>query len=121
MNDEHKPLLTTVPTRQTYLAFPETVDPMYHKPDDSLSIHHCSSVSDLQAEGEACIQQERRMSTTSSTGTLNSEEQDLMAKKQKYTKDSLAYVQRLEKIFDYFSSSLYLENTVAVARDHLGK
>ncbi|KAG2209227.1 hypothetical protein INT47_005519 [Mucor saturninus] len=119
MSDEHRHLLSTVPTRQTYLACPETVDPMYHAPVDSNSIHSSPSLDAQLSEDEDYLQQERRMSTVSSIETYNSEEQELAAKKQKYANDSLAYVQRLEKIFNYFSSSLYLENTVAVARDHL--
>lgn len=125
MSDEQRPLLPTVPTRQSYLAFPETVDPMYHKPNDSTSLRRRSSFSqsihEIQSEDEEYLQQGRRASAVSSTDTFNSKEQELRAKKQKYATDSIAYVQRLEKIFDHFSSSLYLENTVAVARDHLGK
>lgn len=121
MSDEHRHLLSTAPTRQSYLACPETVDPMYHGLDDTNSIHSPSSLHDLPSEDEEYLRQERRMSTVSSIETCNSEEQEIAAKKQKYANANLAYVERLEKFFDYFSSSLYLDNTVAVARDHLGK
>jgi hypothetical protein len=42
-------------------------------------------------------------------------------KRRKQPTHSVAYVQKLEAFFDRFSASLYLENTVAVARDHMGK
>jgi hypothetical protein len=134
---ESKPLLSTVQTRQVYLACPETLDPLYHKPADSNSIHRCSSLSQsirsVGPDDAEFISSQRRMSHDSTTDTLHDfmvneegEEDDdedmvdIKIKSQRQPTDSVAYVQRLEKFFDLFSSSLYLENTVAVARDHMG-
>lgn len=135
---ESKPLLSTVQTRQVYLACPETLDPLYHKPAaDSNSIHRCSSFSQsihsVGPDDVEFIPPQRRMSQDSTTDTLNDlmvneegeeEEEDDMInakiKPQRQPTDSVAYVQRLEKFFDFFSASLYLDNTVAVARDHMG-
>ena len=134
---ESKPLLSTVQTRQVYLACPETLDPLYHKPADSNSIHRCSSFSQsirsVGPDDAEFISSQRRMSHDSTTDTLHDfmvneegEEDDdedmvdIKIKPQRQPTDSVAYVQRLEKFFDLFSSSLYLENSVAVARDHMG-
>jgi hypothetical protein len=125
MNSESRPLLlSTTATRQTYLTCPESIDPIYHPTEETCSIHRCSSFSQsiCQAESDS-IRQERRSSKDSTTETLHDEEfesqQQTTSRRQ--PTDSIAYVQRLEKFFNSFSSSLYLENTVAVARDHMGK
>jgi hypothetical protein len=123
--NESRPLLKTTPTRQTYLACPEAVDPFYRGSIDGLfrRRHSSSSQSIRQvlSEDSDYIPRVRRSSNDSITETLNySLEEDTMNSQHQPT-HSVAYVQRLEKFFDRFSSSLYLENHVAVARDHLGK
>lgn len=123
MNSESRPLLSTKPTRQTYLAFPETIDPIYHPSEESCSIRHRSSfsqsISEVQSNNENHT--ERRLSTDScSIETLHNDIDNVQRRRWQPT-DSVAYVQRLEKFFNLFSCSLYLENTVAVARDHMGK
>ncbi|KAI8637087.1 hypothetical protein BD408DRAFT_425090 [Parasitella parasitica] len=116
---ESRPLLSTVQTRQVYLACPETLDPLYHKPVESDTIHRCPSFSQsirsLGPDDTEYIPPGHRMSHDSVTETLH---YDKIRSKRQPT-DSVAYVQHLEKIFDLFSFSLYLENTVAVARDHM--
>jgi hypothetical protein len=121
---ESRPLLKTTPTRQTYLTCPETVDPFYRGSIGGLSKRRYSSSSlslrQTQSEDNGDILRVRRSSNDSITETLNYSLEDTMNSQRQPT-DSVAYVQRLEKFFDRFSSSLYLENHVAVARDHLGK
>jgi hypothetical protein len=127
MSSESKPLLSTVPTRQNYLAFPETLDPLYHKPNDASSIHSCISQSLCQAlsddDDESSIAKGgRRISRDSKTETLHyhSDNDNGSKAAMRPPTDSIAYIQRMERFFDLFSTSLYLENNVAVARDHLG-
>lgn len=123
MSSENRPLLSTVPTRQNYLAFPENVDPFYHPTSKNRSIRRCSSFSqsirEAETDDEDEIQQNRRMSkdNCSIETFLNGLNK---TKHMRQPTDSVAYVQRLEHFFDMFSTSLYLENNVAVARDHLG-
>lgn len=136
MSSESKPLLSTNSTRQNYLAFPETQDPFYHKPAESSSlsssIHQSSSCppplcksqpEEDDDETEELIQSgRRRMSRDSTTETLHKNENDSNGSNssKRQPTDSIAYIQRLEKVFGLFSTSLYLENNVSVARDHLG-
>lgn len=122
MSSENRPLLSTVPTRQSYLAFPENVDPFYHPTSENRPIHRCSSFSqsirEVGTDDENEIQENRRMSKDScSIETLLDGIND--PKRMRQPTDSVAYVQRLEHFFNKFSTSLYLENNVAVARDHL--
>lgn len=134
---ESKPLLSTVQTRQVYLACPETLDPLYHRPTESNIRHRCPSFSQsirsVGPDDAEYIPPQRRNSHDSITETLHDfmediqEEQDdddvdnaKTSRSKRQPTDSVAYVQRLEDFFDRFSSSLYLENTVAVARDHMG-
>lgn len=136
---ESKPLLSTVPTRQVYLACPETLDPLYHKPTEPTSMRHrcpsfSQSIRSVSPDDAEYIPPQRRNSHDSITETLHDfmddiqEEQDddddgivnAKTRSKRQPTDSVAYVQRLENFFDLFSSSLYLENTVAVARDHMG-
>lgn len=122
---ESRPLLKTTPTRQTYLACPETADPFYRGliSTQSRRRHSTSSQSirQVQSEDGDNIPRVSRSSNHSLTETLSySLENDTMNAHGQPT-GSVAYVQRLETFFDRFSSSLYLENHVAVARDHLGK
>lgn len=123
MSSESRPLLSTVPTRQSYLAFPENVDPLYHPTSENRSIFRCSSFSqsirEVETDDEDEIQQNRRMpKDSSSIETLLDGINEVIQDRQ--PTDSVAYVQRLEHFFNMFSTSLYLENNVAVARDHLG-
>ncbi|KAK4520295.1 uncharacterized protein ATC70_008428 [Mucor velutinosus] len=140
---ESRPLLSTVQTRQVYLACPESLDPLYHKPTEPNTRHRCPSFSQsirsVGPDDVDYIPTQRRNSRDSITETLHNfmddiqEEQDdddededeeddvvnAKTRSKRQPTDSVAYVQRLEDFFDLFSSSLYLENTVAVARDHM--
>ncbi|CEP08046.1 hypothetical protein [Parasitella parasitica] len=123
---ESKLLLSTVQTRQVYLACPETLDPLYHKPVEG-SITHCrpSFSQPIRSVGhdDEYNPLRRRLSHGSITETLHDFDDNEgsvgKTRLKRQPTDSVAYVQRLEKFFDGFSSSLYLENTVAVARDHM--
>lgn len=134
---ESRPLLSTVQTRQVYLACPETLDPLYHKPTESNIRHRCPSFSQsirsVGSDDVEYIPPQHRNSHDSITETLHNFMDDIQeeeekdddvvnanARSKRQPTDSIAYVQRLEDFFDRFSSSLYLENAVAVARDHMG-
>ncbi|KAL9546162.1 hypothetical protein PS6_007804 [Mucor atramentarius] len=133
---ESRPLLSTVQTRQVYLACPETLDPLYHKPTESNIRHRCPSFSQsirsVGSDDVEYIPPQHRNSHDSITETLHNFMDDIQeeeekdddvvnanARSKRQPTDSIAYVQRLEDFFDRFSSSLYLENAVAVARDHM--
>ncbi|KAG2230182.1 hypothetical protein INT48_000410 [Thamnidium elegans] len=119
MSSESRPIMSTVQTRQNYLAFSESVDPLYRQAVDSLSIHRCSSFSTSirEIEDDEYFQPER-CPTRETTGE-DKEDRELRTKQTRSNINGIAYVQRWESFFDLFSFSLYLENNVAVARDHL--
>lgn len=120
MSSESKPILSTTQTRKNYLAFSE--DPIYRQTVDSFSIHRCSSFSTSirELEDDEYFQPER-CPTRETIGEEEKEDKELRTRQTGSNINGIAYVQRWESFFDLFSFSLYLENNVAVARDHLGK
>ncbi|GAA5817234.1 hypothetical protein MFLAVUS_010777 [Mucor flavus] len=118
MSSESKPILSTTQTRKNYLAFSE--DPIYRQTVDSFSIHRCSSFSTSirELEDDEYFQPER-CPTRETIGEEEKEDKELRTRQTGSNINGIAYVQRWESFFDLFSFSLYLENNVAVARDHL--
>ncbi|KAI9262884.1 hypothetical protein EDC94DRAFT_607688 [Helicostylum pulchrum] len=115
MSSESRPIMSTVQTRKNYLAFSEG-DSIYRQAVDSFSIDRCSFSTSIREVEDDEYYQPERCATGETTGE-DKEDKELRTRQAR--SNGTAYVQRWESLFDLFSFSLYLENNVAVARDHL--